>query len=52
LRANPAGQKSLARIVKNHGQGNALPILAHQLARAVYSMWRRETVVDLDQLLP
>ena len=51
LRANPAGQKYLARIVKKHGQGKALTILAHKLARAVYYMWRRDTVFDLDKFL-
>jgi transposase len=52
LRANPAGQKYLARIVKKHGKGKALTILAHKLARAVYYMWRRDTVFDLDKFLP
>jgi transposase len=52
LRANPAGQKYLARIVTKHGKGKALTILAHKLARAVYYMWRRDTVFDLDKFLP
>jgi transposase len=43
LRNNPAGQKSLARLEKNHDQGKALTILAHTLARAVYSMLKRQT---------
>jgi transposase len=51
LRANPAGQKYLARIVKKHGKGKALTILALKLARAVYYMWRRDTVFDLDKFL-
>jgi transposase len=51
LRANPAGQKYLARIEKKHGKGKALTILAHKLARAVYYMWRRDTVFDLDKFL-
>jgi transposase len=51
LRANPAGQKSLARIVTTHGKGNALTSLAHKWARAVYDMGRRDTVFDLDKLL-
>jgi len=29
LRANPAGQQSLARLEKTHGKGKALTILAH-----------------------
>jgi transposase len=36
LRANPAGQKVLARLEKKHRQGQALTVLAHTLARAVY----------------
>ena len=38
LRKNPAGQKYLARLEKKHGQGKALTIIAHKLARAVYDM--------------
>jgi transposase len=35
LRQNPAGQKRLARVAHQHGQGNARTMLAHRLARAV-----------------
>jgi transposase len=38
LRANPAGQKYLARLENTHGKGKALTVLAHTLARAVYHM--------------
>jgi transposase len=38
LHNNPAGQKRLARLQHQHGQGKALTILAHRLARAVYDM--------------
>jgi transposase len=38
VRDHPAGQKFLARVEKTQRQGNALTILAHQLARAVYDM--------------
>ena len=51
LRANPAGQKYLARLEKKHGKGKALTVLAHKLARAVYYMWKRDTVFDLDKFL-
>jgi hypothetical protein len=51
LRDNPAGQKSLARLEKKHGQGKALTVLAHQLARAVYDMLKRGVVFDLDKCL-
>ena len=29
VRANPAGQKYLARLENKHGKGKALPVLAH-----------------------
>ena len=48
LRNNPAGQKYLARLEKKHGKGKALTVLAHNLARAVYSMVKRRGVFDLD----
>jgi len=35
LRENPAGPQWLTRLENKHSKGNALPILAHQLARAV-----------------
>jgi hypothetical protein len=34
-RHHPAGQQDRARLVQNHGQGNAVPVLAHPWARAV-----------------
>jgi hypothetical protein len=43
LRDNPEGQKRLVRLAKKPGKGKALTILAHQLARAVYSMLKRKT---------
>jgi transposase len=49
LRNNPAGQKYLARLEKKHGKGKALTVLAHKLARAIYSMLKRETAFDLDK---
>jgi transposase len=49
LRNNPAGQKSLARLEKTHGQGTALTVLAHKLARAVSSLFTRDTAFDLDR---
>jgi hypothetical protein len=51
LRAHPAGQKSLARLERKQGKGQALTVLAHTLARAVYYLWRRDTVFDLEQFL-
>jgi len=51
LRDNPAAQKFLARLEKNHRKGKALTILAHTLARAVYDMLKRKTAFDLTQFL-
>jgi hypothetical protein len=51
LRNKPAGQKYLARLENKHGKGTALPVLAHPLARAVYSMVQRRVVCALDTLL-
>jgi transposase len=49
LRNQPAGQKDLARRVKTHGKGNALTVLAHQLARAVHDMLNRDPAFAMDQ---
>jgi transposase len=51
LRNNAQGQKYLARLENKHGQGKALTILAHKLARAVYDMLLRETVFEMDTFL-
>jgi hypothetical protein len=49
LRNNPVGQNYLARLERRHGQGKALAVLAHKLARAVYDLLKRDTAVDLDK---
>ena len=51
LRDNPAAQKFLARFEKKHRKGQAFTILAHTLARAVYSMLKRQTAFDLHTCL-
>jgi transposase len=51
LRGNEPGQKYLARLEKKHDKGNALRILAHKLARAVYGLLKRQTAFDLEQFL-
>jgi len=38
LRHHAQGQQCWARLENKHGKGQALTVLAHQLARAVYSM--------------
>jgi Transposase IS116/IS110/IS902 family len=52
LRDHPAGQKPLARLEKKHGQGKALTMLAHSLARAVSDMRTREQACDMSKFIP
>jgi transposase len=51
LRNTPAGEKYLTRLERKHGKGNALTILAHKLARAVYYMLKRDTAFDRNKFL-
>jgi transposase len=51
LRDNPAAHQWLARLEKKHSKGNAVTILAHKLARAVSSMLKRRTALDLETCL-
>jgi hypothetical protein len=51
FRDHPAAQKLRARLAHTHGKGNALTILAHTLARAVYDLLKRQTACDLDTCL-
>jgi hypothetical protein len=50
-RTNPAGQQDLARWEKKPGKGQALTVLAHHFARAVYDRCNRGVVVELDTFL-
>ena len=51
VRNNPAGQKYLARLENHQGQGKALTVFAHTLARAVYDRLNRDTAFDLQTCL-
>jgi transposase len=51
LRDHPSGQNYLTRLEKQHGQGKALTILAHHLARAVYFMLKRRTAFEMHNFL-
>lgn len=51
MRENPAAQQFLARLEHKHSKGQALTILAHKLARAVYYMLQRQTAFDLATFL-
>ncbi len=46
LRRKPEGQRACARLEKTHGNGKALPGLAHHVARAVYDRRRRDPVCE------
>jgi hypothetical protein len=50
-RTQPAGQQSLGRVEHNHGQGKALTVWAHQLARAVLHLLKRTTAGEMAQCL-
>jgi hypothetical protein len=45
-RENPAGQQRLVRFETQHGQGNALTLVAHQWSRAVSHRFKRKMAVD------
>ena len=51
LRKNPEGKRYYARLEHKHGKGKALTVLAHKLARAVYYLWKRDTVFDQEKFL-
>ena len=51
LRHNPAGQKFLATVERQHGKGKALTILAHKLARAVYDLLKRQAAFAMETFL-
>jgi len=51
LRDHPRGQTSLTRVENTHGQGQALTIVAHHVARAVYCMFNRHTACEMHKCL-
>ncbi len=51
LRNNPEGKKHYDRLLHKHGKGKALTVLAHKLARAVYYIWKKDTVFDQGEFL-
>ena len=46
LRDHPAAQQYLTRLEKKHDKGQALTVLAQQLARAVYHMLKRQVAFE------
>lgn len=51
LRKNPEGKAYYERLVRKHGKGKALTVLAHKLARAVYHLWKHDQVFDQAKFL-
>jgi len=51
LRKNPEGKHYYERLVRKHGKGKALTVLAHKLARAVYHIWKHDQVFDQEKFL-
>jgi transposase len=51
LRYCPEGKKYYERLIKKHGKGKALTALAHKIARAVYYIWKDNTVFDQEKFL-
>jgi transposase len=51
LRQNALGQRYHAKLVRKHGKGKALTILAHKLARAVYHILTRGQPFDLQRFV-
>jgi transposase len=49
LRHTKDGKKLLAGMVKKHGKGKALSILAHKIGRAVFYMLSRGTVFSMEK---
>ena len=49
LRDHPPAQQYRARLERKHDKGKALTVLAHQLARAIYDMLKRQVAFDTAQ---
>ena len=51
LRGNEPGKKYCERLVRKHGKGKALSILAHKLGRAVYFILKNKEAFDMEKFL-
>jgi hypothetical protein len=51
LRQHHPGKEYLRQLEHRHGKATVLPVLAHQLARAVYYMRTREQAVALPRFV-
>ena len=50
-RHSERGMKLYQRLLKKHGRGKCLTVLAHKLGRAVYFMLKRKQVFDPDRFI-
>jgi len=51
LRGNDPAKKYYERLVRKHGKGKALSILAHKLGRAVYFILKNKEAFDMQKFL-
>ena len=51
VRNNPSARKMMDGLIKVHGKGKALSILAHKLGRAIYYMLKNNVPFDLEKFL-
>jgi transposase len=51
VRHNPSANKLMEHLVKIHGKGKALSIMAHKLGRAIYYMLKNNTPFDRKRFL-
>jgi len=51
VRHNPSAKKLMDDLIKLHGKGKALTILAHKLARAIYYMLKKNVPFSLEKFL-
>jgi len=51
LKGNEQGKRYRDRLIKKHGKGKALSILAHRMGRAVYFMLKNKKPFDQNTFL-
>jgi len=51
LRKCPGAKPYYQRLVKKHGKGKALTVLAHKISRAVFYIWKRREVFEQEKFL-
>ena len=51
LRKSPGAKTYYQRLVKKHGKGKALTVLAHKISRTVFYIWKRREAFDEKKFL-